>query len=335
MKFPWTQAITCALALCNGSFARPLTSDSGAVSKRADPSKVGYLGVYWTTADESVYFALTDNANPTAFQAINGGNAIVSPTLGTKAVRDVSIIPADGKWYIIGTDLNIDETTWDASTRTGSRGILVWESTDLITWTNERLVVVEGDTAGMVWAPDAIFDAAQNQFLVHWASKFYAEDDPEHTGDATTNVVLRYAYTSDFETFSEPATYIDKGDTGVLDLSFLQVDDNTFVRYYGDNAAGGIVAEVSTSGLFGTWERPTDVIATNYEGPYPYWDNEVDGTAYLLSDLVGGSAGLRAFVTTDVTSGTFTQDTSVDISFMRHGSVLPVTQDQYDALSAL
>lgn len=34
----------------------------------------------------------------------------------------------------------------------------MWESTDLINWGNERLVEVEDATAGMVWAPEAIWD---------------------------------------------------------------------------------------------------------------------------------------------------------------------------------
>lgn len=55
-------------------------------------------------------------------------------------------------------------------------------------WVNERLVIVEDASAGMVWAPEAIWDPAKGkhqpshgrnsnltvagQYLVHWASKF-------------------------------------------------------------------------------------------------------------------------------------------------------------------
>ena len=88
--------------------------------------------------------------------AMNKGQPVIIPTKGTQGVRDPAIISggaaeAGKKWYIIGTDLDIGKTTWDASQRTGSRGIFVWESTDLVTWTNERLVTVEDATAGMVW----------------------------------------------------------------------------------------------------------------------------------------------------------------------------------------
>lgn len=81
-------------------------------NKKVDDTKVGYLAVYWTTEDESVYFALSSNDDPLGFEAINGGNPIVSPTLGTKAIRDTTIIRGEGedegKYYIIGTDLDID-----------------------------------------------------------------------------------------------------------------------------------------------------------------------------------------------------------------------------------
>lgn len=94
-------AVLPALAIPTGSTRQ----------KRADSSKVGYLAVYWTTADNSVYFALSSNNDALGFKAINGGKPIMSPTLGTKAVRDTSIITGQGKdagkYYILGTDLNI------------------------------------------------------------------------------------------------------------------------------------------------------------------------------------------------------------------------------------
>lgn len=68
----------------------------------------------------------------------------------------------------------------------------MWESTDLITWKSERLVQVEDKTAGMVWAPEALWDANKGQYLVHWASKFYAASDTAHTG-TPSNIKIRFA----------------------------------------------------------------------------------------------------------------------------------------------
>ncbi|KAF9894118.1 hypothetical protein FE257_009091 [Aspergillus nanangensis] len=317
-----TYALAAASA-ASSALAMPKSWTQG-LQRKADSSKVGYLDVYWTTEDESVYFALSDNSDPTGFTPVNGGNPIVSPTLGTKAIRDCSIIEGvednAGKYWIIGTDLDIDMTNWAQAVRTGSRAIFIWESTDLVSWTNEQLVTVEDETAGMVWAPDAVWDPSK-----------------EHTGDATTTTVLRYAHTSDFQTFSEPQTYIDLETATTIDLSFLTVDENTFLRFYVDGNVTGPVVQVSTNGLFGDWASPAGSVedSASFEGPYPFWDNVEDDQAYLFCDLVGNNPGLAAWESTDVTSGTFTPITSTDLTFMRHGSVLAVTQEQYDALAAL
>jgi hypothetical protein len=160
------------------------------------------------------------------------------------------------KWYIIGTDLDIAKTTWDASQRTGSKGIHVWESTDLINWTGERLVVVEETTAGMVWAPDAIWDPSAKKYLVHWASRFYPTTDPNHTGAASKSII-RYAHTSDFKTFTKPKTYIDSGDASdIIDLSILPLTGwNQYARFLKNETAKYTYSELSTNGMFGAWIR--------------------------------------------------------------------------------
>ncbi|CAP94450.1 hypothetical protein E8E15_004564 [Penicillium rubens] len=321
-------AILPALAIPTGS----------TLQKKADSSKVGYLAVYWTTEDNSVYFALSSNDDALGFKSINGGKPIVSPTLGTKAVRDTSIIAGQGKsagkFYILGTDLNIDATNWEASTRTGSRGLFVWESTDLVTWGNERLVTVEDETAGMAWAPDAYWDSSKGQYFVHWASQLYSADDTDHTGEPTLNTSMRYSYTSDFKTFTTPETYVSLGDTTVIDMAFLE-DENTLTRFY--VTGGGPVEQTSTNGLFGDWTTAKGTIenSSGYEAPYAFWDNVENGLAYLLCDKVGSVTGNHAWQSTDQASGTFTVNDTHDLAFMRHLSILPVTQGQYDALSAL
>ena len=75
--------------------------------------------------------------------------------------QTASIISNTG-WPGKTTD-QFHKTNWDAAQRTGSRGIFIWESTDLVNWSNERLVVVEDSTAGMVWAPEALWDASQGK----------------------------------------------------------------------------------------------------------------------------------------------------------------------------
>jgi len=309
------------------------------LAPRADSSLTGYLGVFFLGDKPSVYLYLSNGNNANSMVALNKGQPVINPTKGTLGVRDPSIIAGSGteagkKWYIIGTDLNIGKTTWDASQRKGSRSIFVWESTDLITWNNERLVSVEDATAGMVWAPSATWDGAKGEYLVHWASKFYPTSDPNHTGSPSA-IRIRYAYTKDFRTFSAPQDYINRSPTSTIDLEFLPLGNNSYARFMKDESAKTVYTEISTTGLFGTWTRPAGsnaVIASGVEGPAVYWDNQVAGKAHLLLDFYG-SDGYRPYEASDVKTGKWSaSDRGAWPKNLRHGSVLPVTAGQVDAL---
>ncbi|KAI8625946.1 hypothetical protein F5Y19DRAFT_479028 [Xylariaceae sp. FL1651] len=130
------------------------------VEPRADTSLVGHLGTFYLGADLYIYFYQSSENNPLSFKTLNKGQTVLKPTAGIGGFREPAIVQggdseAGKKWYIVGTDLNIAKTIWDAAQRTGSRGILVWENTDLVHFNNERLVIIEDATAGMVWAPEA------------------------------------------------------------------------------------------------------------------------------------------------------------------------------------
>ncbi|GKT44996.1 uncharacterized protein ColSpa_05177 [Colletotrichum spaethianum] len=295
------------------ALANPIQSidfTGSSLAPRADPNLTGYLGAFFLGADPYVYLYLSNGNNPTSFRALNGGSPVIRPTKGTGGVRDPAIVEGGGaqkgkKWYIVGTDLDIGKTTWDAAQRQGSKGIFVWESTDLVNWSSERLVVVENANAGMVWAPEAIWDPTKGQYLVHWASKF---------------------------------TYIDKSPTNIIDLNILPTssDGRSFVRFLKDESLKTVFVEVTTTGLFGTWTRPggsSAIIASGVEGPAAYWDNQVAGKAHVLLDFYGDD-GYRPYETTNVASNSgWTASSRTGFpSGLRHGGVLPINQTVYDAL---
>ncbi|KAF2125304.1 glycoside hydrolase family 43 protein [Dothidotthia symphoricarpi CBS 119687] len=312
-------------------------SKHGITPRAANTSLTGYLGAFFLGDAPSVYLYLSTGNNPLSLTPLNNAAAILNATLGTKGVRDPSLISNGTQTnYIIGTDLDISKTTWDASQRTGSRSIFIWQSADLATWTNERLIEVEDPSAGMVWAPSAIWDPAQSAYLVHWASKFYNTNDPQHTGTPSA-IRIRYAYTTDFIAFTAPQDYIDYSPTNIIDLEFLSLGNGSYARFMKDESAKTVFMEISTTGLFGTWTRPGGPNATIHagvEGPAPYWDNEVEGKAHLLLDFYGGD-GYAPFESVDVESGVWTaSDTAAWPKLLRHGSVLPVTDAQVEAVRA-
>jgi hypothetical protein len=110
---------------------------------------VGALLVYFSgeASDEGerIRFALSRGNDPLHWQELNGGAPVLTSTVGTTGVRDPFILrsPDNRRFYLIATDLKMHgNDDWDHVQRHGSPSIVVWESTDLVTWDEQRLVRV-------------------------------------------------------------------------------------------------------------------------------------------------------------------------------------------------
>ncbi|WP_217241997.1 family 43 glycosylhydrolase [Streptomyces sp. AC555_RSS877] len=304
----------------------------------------GYMFSYFTgegTSDgEQLYAALSKGNDPLKWRELNDGKPVLTSTLGEKGLRDPFIIrsPEGDKFYQIATDLRIyGNGDWDASQRTGSKSIMVWESTDLVHWTDQRLVKVSPDSAGNTWAPEAYYDAKLGAYVVFWASKLY--DNEAHSGDTYNRMM--YATTRDFHTFSEPKVWIDRG-YSVIDSTVIQ-HDGTYFRLSKDERNNTsstpnskfIFEEKSDSLLDTSWTAVAEGIGKGAmsaaEGPLVFKSN-TEEKWYAFLDEFGGR-GYIPFETTDLGSGTWTPSTGYDLPAKpRHGTVLPVTQAEYDRL---
>ncbi|TXS46253.1 hydrolase [Streptomyces sp. uw30] len=304
----------------------------------------GYMFSYFTgegTADgEQLYAALSKGNDPLHWRELNDGKPVLTSTLGEKGLRDPFIIrsPEGDKFYQIATDLRIyGNGDWDAAQRTGSRSIMVWESTDLVHWTDQRLVEVSPDSAGNTWAPEAFYDARRGEYVVFWASKLY--DNEAHSGDTYNRMM--YATTRDFHTFSEPKVWIDRG-YSVIDSTVIQ-HDGTYFRLSKDERNNSsstpnskfIFEEKSDSLLSPSWDAIAEGIGKGAmnaaEGPLVFKSNTEDKWYAFLDEF--GGRGYIPFETTDLASGTWTPSTGYDLPAKpRHGTVLPVTRAEYDRL---
>ncbi|MFF7168820.1 family 43 glycosylhydrolase [Streptomyces pseudovenezuelae] len=304
----------------------------------------GYMFSYFTgegTSDgEQLYAALSKGDDPMKWRELNDGKPVLTSTLGEKGLRDPFIIrsPEGDKFYQIATDLRIyGNGDWDASQRTGSKSVMVWESTDLVHWTNQRLVKVSPDSAGNTWAPEAFYDAKLGEYVVFWASKLY--DNEAHSGDTYNRMM--YATTRDFYTFSEPKVWVDRG-YSVIDSTMIQ-NNGTYYRLSKDERNNSsstpnskfIFEEKSDSILNPNWTAVAEGIGKGAmnaaEGPLVFKSN-TEEKWYAFLDEFGGR-GYLPFETTDLDSGTWTPVTDYDLPAKpRHGTVLPVTQAEYDRL---
>ncbi|MFF3374950.1 family 43 glycosylhydrolase [Streptomyces sp. NPDC002680] len=304
----------------------------------------GYMFSYFTgegTSDgEQLYAALSKGNDPLKWRELNDGKPVLTSTLGEKGLRDPFIIrsPEGDKFYQIATDLRIyGNGDWDASQRTGSKSIMVWESTDLVNWTNQRLVKVSPDSAGNTWAPEAYYDEKLGEYVVFWASKLYTTAD--HSGDTYNRMM--YATTRDFYTFSEPKVWVDRG-YSVIDSTVIQ-HDGEYYRLSKDERNNSsstpnskfIFEEKSDSLKNLSWTAVAEGIGKGTmsaaEGPLVFKSNTQEKWYAFLDEF--GGRGYIPFETTDLDSGVWTPSTGYDLpSKPRHGTVLPVTQSEYDRL---
>ncbi|MEU0411845.1 family 43 glycosylhydrolase [Streptomyces griseorubiginosus] len=329
--------------------APPGSAHSGAPAV-THPQYAGYLFAYFTgegTADgEQIRYALSRGNDPLHWRELNQGRPVLTSTTGEKGLRDPFVIrsPKGDRFYLIATDLRMYQNSsgsWDEVQRHGSKSIMIWESTDLVHWTDQRLVKVAPDNAGNTWAPEAYWDDSLGAYVVFWASKLYAGDDPDHTG-STYNKML-YATTKDFRTFSAPKVWDDPG-YSVIDSTVVKHKD-TYYRYTKDErdptssspCAKFITGEKSKSLTATTYQLVADCIGSGAmdrgEGPTVFKSN-TEKKWYLFIDEYGGR-GYVPFETTDLDSGRWTPSTNYQLpASPRHGTVLPVTQKEYDRLLA-
>ncbi|WP_394618253.1 LamG-like jellyroll fold domain-containing protein [Lentzea sp. JNUCC 0626] len=324
-----------------------------AVPASAAPPFAGYAFFYFTGESspigEQIYVATSNGNNPLDFREANGGRPILESSLGELGVRDPFILrsPGGDRFYLLATDLKINGGRgWDAAQRTGSRSIMVWESTDLRNWSRQRSVQVSPPTAGNTWAPEAFWDARRGTYVVYWASKLYASSDPGHTGSSYNRMM--YATTRDFVTFSPAQVWIDPG-YSVIDSTVIE-HNGVYYRYTKDERNN---SSSSPCSKFITAEKSSDLLSPSYsfvaecigkatssspglsagEGPTGFKSNTEDKW-YLFIDEYGGR-GYVPFETTDLASGRWTMSAGARLpASPRHGTVLPVTQAELDRLNA-
>ncbi|QRV76472.1 glycoside hydrolase family 43 protein [Ceratobasidium sp. AG-Ba] len=334
----WTVGLAATLAA--GVVATPLEPRQSAYS--------AYMFAYFTgegySNGETISFAVSNGNDPLHWTEVHGGNPYLTSTVGTRGVRDPSIVRAhDGsKFWLLATDLKMyGSGNWDAAVRTGSRSIVIWESTDLKNWGSPRLVQVSPATAGNTWAPEAVWDPSQNKYMVFWASSLYATSDTSHTGSSYHRIMR--ATTTDFKTFSTAEVYIDYGYPVIDTTIAYDSASSTYYRFSKDergNSAstpnGKFPFEERSSSLLGSWSSVAVGIGkgsvSRGEGPTVFKSNTVANKWHMFIDEFGGR-GYVPFETTNIGSGKWTLSTNYALpSRPRHGSVIPITEAERQVL---
>lgn len=306
---------------------------------------------------QQVYFASSDDGRN--WSDLNNNKPVLKSTLGTGSTRDHYIVrsPEGDRFYIIATDLNCFESgkTWDDYANRGSKSLMVWESDDLVNWSEQRMVKVADDNTGCAWAPEAIYDEITGEYIVYWSGQ---DINPE--SESYGKKVVYYSKTRDFYSFSEQHKFVYPNETdgtvsgtsdNFIDTTMIEGSDGNFYRTtkYEGVSPTQVFLDVSKYPL-GTYSRvKTNLSESAFLGTEgPGWfklnkdDAEATGKKYclMLDGYNGPNKGVGFFPTVvdDLNNTEEINFERVKSDFKmrtgaKHGGIIPLTQDEYDRVN--
>jgi len=183
-----------------------------------------YLFAYFYHDREAEGFRLAWSPDGYKFEMLNGGRSYLKPTAGeAKIMRDPCLYAGpDGLWHLVWT------TGWTGKT------IGYASSKDLLHWSAQQAIPVMAHEpeAQNCWAPEIVWDAAQQHYLIFWSTTILGRfpetamsnkrPDRNHRIYATT--------TTDFTHYT-PTKLLYDGGFNVIDATLLHDDDGAWLMF--------------------------------------------------------------------------------------------------------
>lgn len=324
-----TLTATVDLGLVKPTFTQTVT-----VLKKPAPvgETVGYLYVYFrgfvNGSDEHLSIHIAGSQDGYNWFDLNENKPILESEMGTYELRDPYLLRSieGDRFYLIATDLNTkDGQGWGPWSMAGSKYLMVWESDDLINWSEQRMVKFANNDIGCAWAPEAIWDPDTEEYLVYASGKDLTLENPGDT--------VFVARTRDFRTFTQPEYFVapvnENGDRiWAIDSNIIHANDGKFYHFY--KQSGHIEMMVSDHAS-GPYEYIDDFPRPNGEGPGSFLVKGTDDTYALMVD---NYSVYVPYLTTDIASGKFTKatDTITMPTGSKHGGFLPLNKEEYDRI---
>lgn len=307
--------------------------------------KQAYLFVHFreksTPDGEQVYFGISRDGFH--WEAVNGGRPVLWCYYGDKGARDFTITHCreTGKYVILGTDLSLSygmrgqyHRNWDEISRNGSKCLSLWESEDLLNWSEQRLISFDDAGFGCLWAPDVIYDEKAGDYVVHWSSS--------HADDDYAKKAIYYSRTRDFVRFTTPALLYRHPTEEVIDSAIYE-ENGSFYMFVkrGGSCCRNILLRADR--LEGPYEQMSAFDESTAELETGVYEAATavrleDGRWCLFLDyygVPGAGQGYVPFVADSLESGRFVRaDERFSFPYgFKHGTILTITPEQYEAIA--
>ena len=286
-----------------------------------------YLFCYFVgneTEEQRIHLAVSkDGYN---FEALNGNEPVIIQEKGKKCVRDPYILKGqDGCYYIIGTDMNALEG-W-----TSNHALVTWKSEDLVNWTDETIIDIrdlggEFTNTTRAWAPQAIWDAEKEMYMVYWAHSTVENDIAGHY----------YAYTKDFKKFeTEPKPLYGREGIQCIDADIIFNENDGFYYLYFKHDEDQTIAYVKSKNLTGPYDTEPVVCSLSkhgVEGSTMFNITGTDSWVMLMDEY--GTGHFFAQMTRDFENFKAVNPKVYKMDHLRprHGSIVAISDAEYDRL---
>lgn len=329
--------VTLTATLTNGG--QSVTKSFDVYVHQKDSPYSHYLFAFFPSNDnENIYYALSDNGYD--YTVINEGKPIVYAEGNTvmNGLRDPHILRGeDGRFYMVATDMR-SALGWSSN-----RGMVLMRSDDLVFWTCStvhfptRYAGTYFANVTRVWAPETIYDPVAGKYLIYFSIL-------TNDGTVTYDKVF-YAYANeDFTDLEgEPIYFYDRGGATIdMDIVFNE-NDGLYHAFYKNEGAGGICQVTATSltapeGEEGTqWGSPSGTLQQTteaVEGAGIFRLINSDDWILMYDCYMNGHYQFCS--SPDLFQFTFRKNTATQGAFTpRHGTVIPITEEEYQILKLL
>ncbi len=244
------------------------SGETTAESLLLDPY-AGYVISYFSEQSdepESMKLALTFNC--TYWFKLNEDRSILKAQTGTGRLRDPALVrKKDGSFAVCAT-MGYDTDS-----------VYVFDSPDLVTYENERLLKVNCSSEGsemsekQAWAPEIMYDRYLDTYVIFWSS--------------VADGGMFYNTSSDLVSFSPPVRF-DLTDHPVIDGTIVRNDEGWFMVLKDEQEPMEEHSQLMiaySDGLWNSWNRLSAPFTGHQsEGPMVMRDLEHDGYYIFYDD---------------------------------------------------
>ncbi|MDG4797081.1 glycoside hydrolase family 43 protein [Micromonospora sp. WMMD1082] len=286
----------------------------------ASAANTAYVFAYFTEtpnrngANYGLHLAVSqDGLN---WSPLNQNNPVVTPTAGTRGLRDPFILrKRDGTFVILATDLNGTDFSQN------NQYLHVWDSTDLTGFTGYRRIRMHSLNTH-TWAPTAFWDAARGQYGIVYSANNGSD-------------VLMVNYTSDFRTVGANQVFFSPG-FPVLDGDIV-VDGSTYYLYYKNLANGLLYGARSSTGAPNSFTTYTSGLRQGgaIEAPLLVKNNEGNGWRLWGDSFSPVNNDFYAWSTSTIGGNSWTALNQRDYTpplNAKHGSIAGISGAEYTGL---